>query len=311
MIALACLLAGCQTAPLPAPSASASPTPTHTPSATPSSTPFALDFTLPGAAEVMLNRLLADAGSTRAVMAEVTRTTVTVAVLKPDESKPVTWAYRDGEEKQVASDLEYVDQAVFDIADFDVSDIGKLFAKAAELSGSTSNQSLHIVDYSGGRVVMAVTTNPESRTVFFEPDGSLLPVLDFHTLSGISQGLEVATAERTTVQALGVDSATGAWVDYPAPQSGTVRRQRTAKVPVTTTTRDETLTLPLFGVSEVSAAAIWDVVRSAIQQGELKTGEDWSVTVDDRAGRGTPRMYFTFGMVTKVTDLAGHDVTAE
>lgn len=311
MIAVGCLLAGCQAPPPATPSPSVSTSSTPTPSATPTSTPFALDFTLPGAAEVMLNRLLADAGSRQTVMAEVTATTVTVAVLKPDEVKPVTWAYRDGEEKQVANDLEYVDQAVFDIGDFDVSDVGKLFAKAAELSGSTANQSLHIVDYSGGRVVMAVTTNPESRTVFFEPDGSLLPELDFHTLSGISQGLDVVTATRTTVQALGVDSATGAWVDYPATQEGTVRRQRTAKVPVTTTTRDETLTLAPFQVNQVSAAAIWDVVRAALQSGELKTGEDWSVTVDDRAGRGVPRMHFTFGLVTRVTDLAGHEVTAD
>ena len=43
-----------------------------------------------------------------------------VAVLAEDGTKPATWAYREGRILQAASDLQYVDQPSFDLADFDL-----------------------------------------------------------------------------------------------------------------------------------------------------------------------------------------------
>ncbi|MEA4945928.1 MAG: hypothetical protein VB080_16020 [Propionicimonas sp.] len=301
------LLAACQTA-TPAPFTPSPSRSTASPSPSPTPTPTPLDFTRPGLAEAWLKRLLATVGSDLVVMAEVTTDSVTVTVLPEAGGKPVTWAYRDGQAQQVTSDLEYVDQAVFNLDDFDLSDVGSLFRTAARISGSTANQTLHIVDFSGGRVAMTVTTNPESRTVFFQPDGIPLPELDYHTAAGVADGLSEVTRDRVTVQMLGVDSETGAWVDYAGLDDTTVRLQRTAKVPVTRISRDEVLSLPPFAVDLVDPAVIWQVVSRIIRQAGLEPDTRWQVTVDDRGGTGVPRLYFTVGSTAVTTDLAGTEV---
>ncbi len=63
----------------------------------------------------MVDSLLTDAGSRRALMVEITKDSVQVSVLAAD-GKPVTWAHRDGKSAEVPSDLAYVDQATFDVS---------------------------------------------------------------------------------------------------------------------------------------------------------------------------------------------------
>jgi len=280
---------------------------TPPPATSPTATPVPKDLTRPGEALRMIDQLLAAAGAGNLIMVEVTAETATISVLPSDGGEPVTWAYRDGTAQEVDSDLQYVDQASFNLDGFDLSDVGRLFRVAAAISGSTHKQTLQIVDYSGGRVVMAVTTNPESRTVFFNPDGSLLPDLDYHSLRGITEGLDAVIDNRVTLQAAGIDSAAGAWVDYASSESTTTRRQRPSKVPVTTLLRDETLTLPPFAAAAIRPDAIWRV----LQQEADDLGPDlvWSVTVDDRAETGEPRMYFSIAGESVVTDLTGEQVS--
>ncbi len=92
-------------------------------------------------------------------MVEIAKDSVQVSVLSA-EGKPVTWAHRDGKSAEVPSDLAYVDQATFDVSRFNISNVGGLFRAAASMSGSEEHQSLTIVDYSGGEVVMSVSTLP-------------------------------------------------------------------------------------------------------------------------------------------------------
>lgn len=311
VLVVAPLLAGCQPTPGgPTPQGTGSPTVGVSPSATPTPSPTpTTDLTRPSLARRMVDRLLAAAGSDRLIMVEITADTASISVLDADAVEPVTWAYRDGTVQEVTSDLQYVDQATFSIDDFDISDLGRLFRVAAAISGSTQSQRLQIVDYSGGRVVMAVTTNPESRTVFFDPDGRLLPELDYHTESGVADGLDVVLKDRITVQRVGVDSSAGAWVEYRATGSTTVHRQRPAKVPVTTVTRDEVLDLTGFAVGVVDPRAIWRVVERETDAAELLDNLPWSVTIDDREDTGVPQMYFTIGVESFTTDLAGNRVT--
>ncbi|MDQ7993116.1 MAG: hypothetical protein AAGC63_11460 [Propionicimonas sp.] len=299
-------LAGCQPA---APSATPVTPASATATPSPSTTLPARDLTRPGEALRMLDSLLEAAGSGQLIMVELTAETASISVLPSGSTEPVTWAYRDGRTEEVASDLQYVDQASFTLDGFDVSDLGRLFRVASAISGSTHKQTLQIVDYSGGRVVMAVTTNPESRTVFFNPDGSLLPDLDYHSLRGITEGLDAVVEDRVTVQAVGIESAAGAWVDYADSATTTTRRQRPAKVPVTTLVRDEALSLPPFAAARVRPDAVWRVLQRTIQADRLDADVEWSVTVDDRADAGAPRMYFTIGTTSLVTDLAGTEVT--
>lgn len=287
----AAMLAGCTPAsPQPSPSASAA------------------DFSAPGAASNMVDQLLAKAGSQDALMVEVTRSTVQVSVLGTGH-KTATWAYRGGEMSEVPSDLAYVDQASFDVARFNLDDVGALFRAAAGMSGSEQSQSLTIVDYSGGEVMMSVSTVPESRTVFFNPDGSLLPVLDFNTPGGITRGIDEAVGTRTSVASVTIDSSQGAWVDYPADTETTIRRTRTAKVPVTTNTRAEKLDLPEFNPARLNADAIWQVVDRTRGSDAVPAESPWNVVIDDRDRIGSPRMHFSFAGSVLTTDLAGREVS--
>ncbi len=286
------LLTGCGTA-------------TQTPTPSPSAT--APDFTAPDAATAMVKRLLAEADSQQVLTVDITATTVEVTVLDND-NQPVAWAYRNGEIGQVATDQQYVDQATFEVSRFNFSDVGALFRAAAGQSGSATNQTLTIVDYSGGNVTMSVSTVPESRTVFFTSSGALLPVLNFDTEGGIAQGITDARGSRMTVYSVTVDSSQGVWIDYPGESSTVVRRTRTSKVPVTTNVTARSVNLPLFVVSRVSATAIWRVVDQARNAGDLPEQGGWSVVIDDRRNLGLPRMYFSFGTRVVTTDLAGNEV---
>nr|WP_300146584.1 hypothetical protein [Propionicimonas sp.] len=280
-----------------------------TPTASPSPTPTTLDFTRPGAASAMVSRLLTKANTEYALMVEVATNSVEVSVLDADR-KPVTWAYRDGEIGEVASDLQYVDQATFPVAKFNISDVGALFRAAQGQSGSAESQRLTIVDYSGGEVMMSVSTVPESRTVFFNPDGSLLQVLDFDTPGGVATGIRDAVGDRATVYSISVESDQGAWAEFPGGGGTTVRRTRTAKVPVTTNVTDQQIDLPLFLASRVDPETIWTVVDGIRGSAEVPEGTRWSVVIDDRESLGTPRMHFAIGSTVITTDLDGNIVSS-
>ena len=263
------------------------------------------DFTSPGAATAMVGQLVAAAKSSDVVMVEVRPLEVDVSVLV--DQRPVTWACRGGVIDQVASDIAYVDQASFDPSGFDFGDVGALFRAAGALSGSSSNQRLQIVDYSGGRVMMSVATDPESRTVFFNPDGSLLEDLDFATQGGIARGLREVVGQLPAVTQVSITSDRSVWADHPGGDPGTVtRRMRTATVPVTTITRQSGASAS-FSPSLVRPDVVWSVVQG--QLGSTPTaGTSWSVVIEDRDSLGAPRMFFSFPTGQMVTDLAGRPV---
>ena len=250
----------------------------------------------------MVTRLLDDTGSSRALQIKITQRTVEVTTLERDQ--PVTWAYRSGTTSQVASDLQYVDQATFDVSRFNISDVGALFRAAAGQSGSSADQTLTIVDPSGGDVVMSVSTEPESRTVFFDDDGALTPVLDFNTESGVARGLADAIGGRMFVYSVSVASTQNVSAEFSGANSTTVRRTRAAKIPPVTTVRS-TADLRPFTASRVSAAAIWRVVSQVRSADGLAPNSAWSVTIDNRDKLSSPRMYFAFGFKVVVADLDG------
>lgn len=253
----------------------------------------------------MVSSLLRDAGTSQALMVEITADSVQVSVLTP-EGKPVTWAHRDGKSAEVSSDLAYVDQATFNVSNFNISDVGALFRAATSMSGSEESQRLTIVDYSGGEVVMSVSTLPESRTVFFNPDGSLLPLLNFDTPGGIAAGIKEAVGTRSTVYSVTVQSDQGAWAEYPGDEEGTtVRRTRTTKVPVTTNIRSETVDLPPFLTSRIRPDTIWKVLDTVRGTADVPEDAQWTVVIDNRQSTAFPKMYFTIGSRSLVTDLSG------
>jgi hypothetical protein len=278
-----------------------------TPPPSPSVSQVTLDLTSPGQARSMVRKLIAKAGTPDLIQVEISKEWAAITVVKDD--RPETWAWRDNTIKQVDTDVVYVQQRVFSIEDFNINDVGGLFRAAAGISGSNSSQQLQIVDSSAGEVFMSVSTNPESRTDFFDPDGSLLPTLDFNTESGIKGGLNDVTGPRATALAIGIQSSLGAWLDFPGSTTTTIRRLRTGTVPVTINERSQRPDLPVFSVDQVRADAIVTVLSAARQRGDLDANTRWQVTIDDRARLGMPHMYFTIGNADLETDLDGNPIT--
>lgn len=258
----------------------------------------------------MVDALMAKAGGHKALMVEVTADTVQVTV--PGTEAPVTWAYRNGEQAKVVSDLQDVGQAQFEVSEFNISDVGALFRAAAGQSGSSEDQSLTIVGTETtptGDVQMSVSTVPESRTVFFTETGALLEILHFDTPGGLARGIADAIGGRGLVYSVTVISDQGAWSEFPGTNNTTARRTRTPKIPAITTVRSAAANPPLFSSSRVNAAAIWRVVERVRNSGDVNAGSAWSVTVDARDETTGPRLYFTFGFRQVVADLAGNIVS--
>ncbi len=290
-----------------------SPTPAAT-TGTPTVTAPLLDLTTPGVAQRIVRELVAASGSSRVLIVDVRPHEASISVLVG--AAPHTWAYRDGAVKEISSDLTNVDQVAFDPERFDLSDVGALFRKAAEIAGSASDQRLQIVDRQGADhspddVKMAVATNPETRTVFFNADGSLVPTLDFHTEAGIAQGLADARGVHTSASSVAVNSELGASIEFPGVAGTTVvRRLRAPQFPVTASGRGGSDPgLDLFDPRRVDTAAIWRVLQRSAAIGAFGPTTQWSVVVDQRGGLATPRMHFTVGGTRQVTDLAGEPVS--
>lgn len=281
------------------PTASGSPTPGAGSATTP-----ALDLTEPGLARTLIDDILDAADATRAIMVSVSATEATVAVVNGD-GVAETWGYRDGTIGPVQSDVNYVAQASFVPDQFDLSDVGALFRAGLAVSGSDSGQMLTIVDYSAGLVAMTVTTVPESRTVFFQPDGTLLPTLDFTTADGLADAYDVVVGGRYSALAVGFGSD-GVYLDASDATEGTVvRRQRSARTPVIVTTRTEPTTLRGFDPARVDPAVVSAVVERAHDAGEFTYDQPWSCDADDREQTGIPRLHCRLGTTTVVTDLSG------
>lgn len=309
-LAVATTLAACTT-PVAGPSATATPsvaaapTASTSPSASPStSATVAVDLTRPGVARAVVDDLLEASGQTRAIMVSVTRTEASVAVEKHGVAE--TWGYRNGAISQVRSDINFVSQATFVPADYALDDVGALFRAGRAVSGSDAGQELQIVDYSAGLVAMTVTTNPESRTVFFNSDGTLLPTLDFTSADGLTDAYEAVVAARREGLQLGFGSDAGVHLDVAGTAEGTINRlQRSARTPVIVTSRTEQLAVAPFDPGAVDPAVVWEVIEAEREAGRYTYDQAWTCVVDRRNAEAAPRMHFTVGSQTFTTNLAG------
>jgi len=141
--------------------------------------------------------------------------------------------------------------------------VGELFQVAAQVSGSKQNQQLQIVEYNQGQVLMTVTTNPESATVFFRPDGTLVHSLDFTTAEGISEALRDCLGSATQAGVIGYRPDSGLYVELPGDQQGVITVvTRPKSLPRWAASEKGTLPQP-FDVSLVNPAVIANIIQLA------------------------------------------------
>lgn len=279
---------------------------TPVPSPVPSASPSRVSPLQPGQARLLLERLTEAAGSRVLVMAQVNADEAQIAALVgPHGDQVQTWAWRDGRPQHVDGDTQYIGQSRFDLADFALDRVPEMLHLAAVVAGSAKGQTLQIVESSPGRVLMTVTTQPESLAVFFTPDGELIRPLDFAYPEDLVPGIADATKDLGPVLALGATPQQGVWAER-GTGMGTLRQIRPAKRPTRTETRPDPS--PLLG---------WEFDPGVVDRAVLVTlaaeygkGKPLTFTIDRRDHRPEPVIRLQLEGRTVAFDLAGRDITA-
>lgn len=293
-------LAACQSSTAPAPSSS----PTTSASASPSA---AADLTRPKAARKAVDALVKAAGGLPVIKVDITRSTATLSALK--DGKVVAWAWKGGAVAPAESDIQYIQQATFDPSRYDIDDLGSIFAAAGRISGSTSNQELQIIEYDQGRVLMTVTTRPESMPVFFRADGTAINQLAFPSTAAFTEAIKDTATPGKRALAMGWDAQGGFWTDTASSTDGVIQRvTRQAKVPSWSAERKGTSSGPAFPASAVDPAVLSHLVRT-LPTTTGQQGASVSFQIQRIDQMALPVITFTVGAQKVVTTLGGADIT--
>ncbi|MDR0959024.1 MAG: hypothetical protein LBM23_01460 [Propionibacteriaceae bacterium] len=264
--------------------------PTASPSPSPSVTARPLH---PGVAETAIEEILAAAGTTHAVKVDITAEEVTVAVVTGRTAR--TFAWRSGVVSAIESDTAYVGQVIFDPRDFALADPGALLRRAGTIAGSTAGQQLQIVEYDDRAVYMTVTTTPESRTVFYRPDGSLVAALDVASEAGLAEGWADAVGSLTAVRRITVSTAgESVAVETPGAPGSVVTTTRSGFLPPRSVTRsgDDADLLDLDpGVVDPAVVARLIAAAPGLTGAEAEAGV--VLVVEHRAGEDEPLFHLT------------------
>ncbi len=291
----ACGPAQAVTSPSPSPSASAG---------------YVPSLLAPNVATEVVATLKAKAAGMQVIKVDINATQATLTAV--DTAKKIHgWQWSKGRISVVESDVQYVNQASFDPSAFDFSNVAALFTKASVESGSNSNQDLQIVEYNQGQVLMTVTTNPESRAVFFRADGSVVETLDFSSAAGLAEAISDTAGTHTSVLAMGYSQAQGFWVDVASSTAGVIDRTiRTATVPAWSASRKGNTTALPFDPSLVKAASLASIEASLVAKSSAKN-PGVSFTIDRRDKLAEPVIRWTVGGTETITDLHGRDLTSQ
>ena len=252
------------------------------------------DFTTPGAATAMVERLMAAAGTTHAVSLEFTRSEARLSAVTGQQV--VTYAWRNQTIALVDSDVYYVGQAIFDPRSFDLSDLGAMFDQAAAIAGSSQGQQLQITDYDSGHVYMAVTTNPDTLPVFFAPDATLIGSFDATDPDQLAPVLDSLVNQGTPVVRLGIDSASGVYVDLAAGPGQILHVVRSPRFPVRDQLKPESAPPEPFDASGVSAAMIDRILDRAAAHIGKPLSSGYTLVVQRQGGAATATATVTMGM---------------
>lgn len=253
-------------------------------------------------AAVVVARLHDVSGLRPALKLDISEEEVTLTVLTVDFSVQ-SYRWRDGVIDLADTDVQYLGQTIFWPTDFAINNVRRLF-DVATLHGTSSNgQVLQVVEYGPGRVFMSVTTSPETRTVFFRKDGSIVRSLTTSSVTDIREGISDVAGGASELYMVGFDSTRGFFAELPAAGETTERRSRMANRPVFSSQRAGLSSLVPFDPALLDAGAIAQVIAS-------RAAEDGcSVEIDNRFNRVQPVIIYQCAGKTFYSDLRGTDLT--
>ncbi|MSS45214.1 hypothetical protein FYJ43_03950 [Cutibacterium sp. WCA-380-WT-3A] len=256
----------------------------------------------------IINELIAASGNGPVTKVDITKTALSITV--QIGGSPSLWTWQNGKIDSSATQSTQTASRPFDPDDFAVEKVPQILRKAADMSGSHMNQNLQIVEYNQGTVLMTVSTKPESRTVFFRPDGSVINHIDFASYPGMAEALDDATADATRIAQVSYQPDKAVMVDTPTQTPGIiVRRTRSADMPAWAVQRkgDASTT---FSPALLKPRVIVSIMQLTAAKANRKPSEmGWTISQDSTLDQ--PILRIDINGVTRAFDANGTDVTDE
>ena len=315
-IAMVVLLVGCSFTsdpePTRAPSATTSDSATPEPGVTSSPTvvfPVPMNVTqdlIRGGAKQIVRRMMEITNNRPALKLDVSASEVTLTVLETNQ-KPFTLRWRANQIAPAESDIQYLGQTTFRPTDYPLGNISELFDIATRMGATGTEKVLQVVEQRSGEVYLTVTTTPETKTVFFEKDGTAVRNLGYTSVADLTDGLAAVIAGSRAATQIGFGPNTGYWIDLPANNGITERRIRSAALPVYTTRLKETSSLTPFDPIQLNAL----VLARSIQKFNHGSKAECRIEVDNRYRRKTPIIRYDCSGRVHFTDPDGTEYSED
>ncbi len=173
------------------------------------------DLYEPGEARRVLDELRRRAGEGETVRYLFDRSSMQLAVIKPDRPGTQQWFSWDRSGFSERSD-DFIDDSRIDPDAFSIDDPQAMYAAAAASPVPPTDESFSCLADSGGKPHLTL-----SFTSAFLPDGSLVPYLDFSAPADVRTAFaEIVAANGALVNAIGVRGYTDPSVYADAPRAG-------------------------------------------------------------------------------------------
>ena len=259
-----------------------------------------------GGAKQIVRRMMEITNNRPALKLDVSTSEVTLTVLDTTQ-KPFTLRWRANQITPADSDIQYLGQTTFRPTDYPLGNINDLFDTATRMGATGMEKIMQIVEQRSGEVYLTVTTIPETKTVFFEKDGTPVRNLGYTSVADLTDGLAAVIAGSRAATQIGFGPNTGYWIDLPANNGITERRIRSAALPVYTTRIKEASSLAPFDPTQLDAL----VLARSIQKFNSGSKAECKIEVDNRYRQKTPIIRYDCGGKVHFTAPDGTEYTED
>lgn len=257
-----------------------------------------------GMARTAVNALLYEAGSPDLIRLTLTEFKATIFYVADGEAAALSW--EDGSIQTFDTDMEFLNQAAFNPRSFAFDDLDRIFAEAAVQSGSSAAQELQINEVNDANILMSVTTNPESVSVFFRPDGSLIRPLDFTVAEDLEEGLRDVVQENEYVATIAYSLNQGLSAELLIEPGVVTTWNRPAKLPAFSSKRTVLVDPVEFEASVVDPKVIVNLMKTLPNRFGKDEGTPVSFVISYDSSSAEPRITFDVGGNKVSTDMQGY-----